>query len=241
MDKPIIGIAGNIFSMENYKIPGIKRSYVNEDYINAVEKAGGIPLVLPVTEDKDIVRAQVDSCDGIILTGGQDVNPLLYNEDPYKHLGRVNLKVDKYHFEIAKLVIEEDKPTLGICRGLQILNIVQGGTLYQDLSQMEGDIMKHFQEGERYELSHKIDIKAGSILAELWGEKILINSYHHQCIKDVGEGIEVIANASDGAIEAIELKGKKFIVGVQWHPEMMSVEYSEMAAIFDELIRFSKK
>lgn len=241
MKKPIIGIAGNIFSMEDYEIPGIDRSYVNEDYIHAVEKAGGIPLVLPVVEGQNLVEEQVDICDGIILTGGQDVNPLLYNEGPHESLGYVNLKVDKYQLKIAEIVIREDKATLGICRGMQMLNIARGGTLYQDLSQMEGEIMKHFQDGERYELSHKIDINKGNILEELWGEKVLINSYHHQCIKDIGEGVEVIAKASDGAIEAVKLEDKSFIIGLQWHPEMMAVEYGEMLAIFDELIRHSKK
>lgn len=241
MKKPIIGIAGNIFSMENYEIPGIDRSYVNEDYIQAVEKAGGIPLVLPVVEGQDLVEEQVDICDGIILTGGQDVNPLLYNEGPHEKLGYVNLKVDKYQLNIAQIVIRQDKATLGICRGLQMLNIARGGTLYQDLSGMEGEVMKHFQDGERYELSHSIDIKKGNILEELWGEKILINSYHHQCIKDLGKGVEVIAQASDGAIEAIRLEDKEFIIGLQWHPEMMAVEYGEMLAIFDELVRESKK
>lgn len=240
MKKPIIGVVGNILTMENGKIIGLERACVNDDYIRAAEKAGGVPFILPVIKDDEAIFAQVKACDGIIVSGGQDVHPLFYNEEPRHKLGYVYSRVDEYQIKVVKTALKEEKPILGICRGHQILNVVCGGTLYQDLSEMPGDILKHYQEGKRYECSHKIEIKSGSILGDLFGDEVLVNSYHHQCIKDLGEGLEVVANALDGSIEAVEMIGKDFVMGVQWHPEMMVSGSDTMLKIFEELIKKCK-
>lgn len=240
MNKPIIGIAGNLFNAPNGIINGLEFSYAVEDYIRAVEKAGGVPLILPVIKDHDAIISQVKLCSGIVMTGGQDVHPLFYNEEPHEKLGYVNSEIDEYQIKILKIALEENKPILGICRGHQLLNVVCGGTLYQDLSEMPGITLKHFQEGKRYDYSHKINIKSDSILRKLFGKEVLVNSYHHQCIKDVGEGLRAIAKASDGAIEAVQMKGRDYVVGIQWHPEMMAVGSDMMLVLFGELIRNCK-
>ncbi|MCM1989968.1 gamma-glutamyl-gamma-aminobutyrate hydrolase family protein [Oceanirhabdus seepicola] len=236
MKKPIIGVVGNILTMENGIMIGLERAYVNNDYVRAVEKAGGVPVVLPVIDDDEAIISQVKACDGIIISGGQDVHPMSYNEEPHEKLGYVNSKIDEYQIKLVKTALQEKKPLLGICRGHQILNVACGGTLYQDLSEMSGSILKHFQEGKRYDYSHKIKIKSDSILDRLFGKEVLINSYHHQCINQVGEGLEVVANASDGVIEAVQMKESDFVMGVQWHPEMMVAGSDTMLILFKELI-----
>jgi len=237
MGKPIIGITGNILNTPNARISGLERSYANDDYIRAVEKAGGVPLILPVIKDDEAILSQVKLCDGLILTGGQDVHPIFYKEEPHEKLGYIDSEIDEYQIKIIKIALEKKKPILGICRGHQLLNVVCGGTLYQDLSEIEGVILKHRQDGKRYDASHKILIKSDSILRKLFGKEVLVNSFHHQCIKDVGEDLEIIAKASDGVIEAVQMKGQDFVVGVQWHPEMMAVGSDSRLVLFKELIK----
>lgn len=235
-----VGIIGNILTMESGLMPGLERAYVNDDYIRAVEKAGGIPIVLPVIGEYENIKKQIDHCEAIIISGGQDIHPMFYNEEPNQKLGLVYSKVDQYQIDLTKLALEDNKPILGICRGHQVLNVACGGTLYQDLSVINDNILKHSQQGKRYDYSHKVNIKEGSILRNLLGEEKLVNSFHHQCIKDLGRGLKVSAVASDGVIEAVEMEGKDFVVGVQWHPEMMVTESDDMLIIFKELIKHCK-
>lgn len=238
--RQTVGIVGNILTMENGIMPGLERAYVNDDYIRAVEKAGGIPIVLPVIGEYEKIKKQIELCDAIIISGGQDIHPMFYNEEPNQKLGLVYSKVDQYQISLAKLALENNKPILGICRGHQVLNVACGGSLYQDTSEMDGNILKHSQQGKRYDYSHKIIIKEDSMLRNLLGEESLVNSFHHQCIKDLGKGLKVSAVATDGVIEAIEMEGMNFVLGVQWHPEMMVTESEDMMVIFKELIRRCK-
>lgn len=218
-------------------MPGLERAYVNDDYIKAVEKAGGTPLILPVIDNIQNIKKQIELCEAIVISGGQDIHPIFYNEEPNQKLGLVYSRVDEYQLNLAKIALEYNKPILGICRGHQLLNIACGGTLYQDLSEIKGDILKHFQQGKRYDYSHKISINKNSILGNLLGEERLVNSFHHQCIKELGKGLKISAVATDGVIEAIEMEEKKFVMGVQWHPEMMVTESDEMLIIFDKLMK----
>ena len=237
MKKPVIGIA-SIFLTEK---DGIIRSYVNDDYIEAVELAGGIPIILPVVNEKENIESQIELCDGIILPGGQDVNPLFYHEEPHMKLSYVCSKVDEYQTKLAQMSLESDLPVLGICRGLQLLNVVCGGTLYQDLSEISSGTIKHVQDSVRHEYSHRIKTKQKSIIGCLLGSEALVNSFHHQCIKEPGKDLEVTATASDEVIEAVEMKNKKFVVGVQWHPEGMAARDEKMLGIFKELISQASK
>jgi len=236
--KKIIGIAGTVKEAENSKVLGIEQAYVNDDYIRAAENAGGVPLILPVVNDEENIKLQVKTCDAIILSGGQDINPLFYGEEPHKNLGLTNLRVDEYQIKLIKFALEQRKRILGICRGIQILNVACGGTLYQDLSEIKEDTLKHFQESSRYYYSHKIKVEAGTALSKLLGDETLVNSFHHQCIKELGKGLKAAAFASDGVIEAAEMPDRNFVIGVQWHPEMMSVNSETMMILFRELMNF---
>ncbi|MFA6940141.1 MAG: gamma-glutamyl-gamma-aminobutyrate hydrolase family protein [Clostridiaceae bacterium] len=236
--KKIIGIAGTVKEAENSKVPGIEQAYVNDDYIRAAENAGGVPLILPVVNDEENIKLQVKTCDAIILSGGQDINPLFYGEEPHKNLGFTNLRVDEYQIKLVKFALEQRKRILGICRGNQVLNVACGGTLYQDLSEVNENTLKHFQESSRYYYSHRIKVEAGTILSKLLGGEALVNSFHHQCIKELGKGLKAAAFASDGIIEAAEMIDRDFVMGVQWHPEMMSANSETMMILFKELINF---
>lgn len=237
--KPIIGISTSILTMENGIMPGLDRVYVNEDYVKAVEKAGGIPLLLPpIASEADIV-AQCNLCDGFIFSGGVDINPLCYGKQPYINLSSTNLQMDKYQIALCKIILEKDKPLLGICRGHQILNIALGGTLFQDLSEIPTSTFKHVQQSKRCDVSHKVSIKDNSILSELFGNELYVNSYHHQSISDLGEGLDVIATAEDGIVESVQFKDKKFVLGIQWHPEMLLTGSDDMLPLFKTLVKKS--
>lgn len=237
--KPIIGISTSILTMENGMMPGLDRVYVNEDYVKAVEKAGGVPLLLPPIANEEDIKLQCELCDGFIFSGGVDVNPIYYGEEPHMKLSSTNSELDKYQVALCKLIIEKDKPFLGICRGHQILNVSLGGTLFQDLSEISDKTLKHVQQSKRSDVSHKISIEEDSILFELFGREIFVNSYHHQSVGKVGKNLEVIAKASDGVVESIQLKNNKFVLGVQWHPEMLLTKSDEMLSLFKKLVEKS--
>lgn len=241
MEKVVIGILANLLIMENGMFPGIERSYVNNDYVESVLLAGGIPLLIPVSSDKDVIKAQIDLCDGIIISGGYDINPMEYGEEPTQKLGFVYPEVDEFYLGAVKYAIDNNKAVLGICKGIQILNVLYGGTLYQDLSEMDGCYVKHMQSSKREIPTHSVDIDENSILFDVLGSRVLTNSFHHQCLKKVGNGFKVTATSKDGVIEAIEMEQASFVVGVQWHPEMMAKNSQIMLNIFKKLIKESKK
>lgn len=241
MRKPIIGLAGNNITMKSGSIREIERVYVNEDYVRAVEKAGGIPIILPIVHDEAGIQLQVGLCSGIIMTGGQDIHPKCYEEEARQGLGNVNLAADEYQMKLLKAALAGAKPVLAICRGHQVLNVVCGGTIFQDLAEMPAPTLKHVQDSKRYEVAHKIGILVGSLLWSMLGEAVWVNSYHHQCVKEVGKGLRVTARSADGAIEGLELADREFVVGVQWHPEMMASNSDEMLCLFRRLIDVAAK
>lgn len=239
MKKPLIGIVGNILIDEGGMFPGYKRSYVNDDYVQAVLMAGGIPFILPVILDSEAVKQQIAMVDGIVISGGYDVNPMVYGEEPTQKQGFLCPERDEFDIAVVKAAFELKKPTLGICRGMQILNAVAGGTLYQDLSQIEGCYIKHVQSSRPEVAGHNIEVFGETKLQSILGEKVVVNSFHHQAIKDLAKGFKVCAKAKDGVIEAIEME-EKFVIGVQWHPEMMVRKSPEMLKLFKELVKVSK-
>lgn len=241
MKKPLIGVLGNIMIMEGGMFPGIEKAYVNNDYVEAVMKAGGIPVIIPVTEDEEVIKLQLEAVDGVLMSGGYDLNPLLYGEEPIAAQTFTFTRIDKFYLKAIKLIVDMKKPILGICKGHQALNVAFGGTLYQDLSQIEGCYVKHSQSAERHEGTHCAEIVEGTKLFLILGKQILVNSYHHQAIKDLAEGFVVSAKAKDGVIEAIEKTGEEFIVGVQWHPEMMASKDEKMLNIIKKLVEASSK
>ncbi|RDY27017.1 gamma-glutamyl-gamma-aminobutyrate hydrolase family protein [Romboutsia weinsteinii] len=230
--KPFVGILGNIMTMKEEGFVGQERGYLNNTYINAVEKANGVPIIIPVTTNEENIRAQISKMDGILLSGGVDVDPILYNEEPREKLGTVNPTLDEFNLIAIKIALELNKPILGICRGLQVLNIVLGGTLYQDLDYIDGSYIKHVQNSKPYSATHSIKVDDSSVLKEILGENVYVNSYHHQSIKDLGNGLRAIAYSCDGIIEAVEKIDSNFVIGVQWHPESMVNHCDKMLNLF---------
>ncbi|NLJ24851.1 MAG: gamma-glutamyl-gamma-aminobutyrate hydrolase family protein [Firmicutes bacterium] len=230
--KPIIGITCG-FNMD-----AGGRYYVNEPYVRCIERAGGIPLLLPGLDTKEDVKRLMQEVDGILLPGGVDVDPAHFGEEPIGELGSVEPRWDQLELYVARLALAWDLPLLGICRGLQLLNVAAGGSLYQDIpSQIKGHI-QHTQKAPRWHASHAIDIEPGSILEELLGkEGIRVNSFHHQAVRVPATGFSITAKSRDGIIEGMESHSHRFVCGVQWHPELMVDHYPEQLELFRQLVR----
>lgn len=219
MGKPMIGIVSCL--ERNDGLFADLHCYVNQDYVAAIKKGGGIPLIIPVQQDKDDIFELINRVDGVLLMGGDDIDPLLYNEAPIHELGMIMRDVDDFYLKCIEYAEILNKPTLGICRGHQMLNIAYGGNLYQDLPSQKKDSIKHNQNSLKHYPTHSIQIEKDSSLYKLFDHSLMVNSYHHQAIKDMAKDFKVIATAQDGVIEAIEKTTNTYMLGVQWHPEMM--------------------
>lgn len=190
MHRPIIGLTCNELDKEN-----LPKQFINEAYINSVIRAGGCPIILPITNDYDTIQAQVNLLDGLIVTGGIDVNPMIYNENPEPLQGNSSLDRDYYEMRVLKYANEKQIPIFGICRGIQMLNVYFKGSLYQDLSYCKRSIIKHAQQEKRENPSHKIHIEKDSFLYPSLSDEAYVNSFHHQAIKDLAPHFKVVAKA----------------------------------------------
>lgn len=241
MKKPVIGISGSILVMENGRFPGYRRSYVNEDYVKSVIEAGGIPLIIPVSTDQEILASYFSIIDGLVLSGGHDVDPLQYGEQPLQKLGQTLSERDVFDKALVENALKANMPVLGICRGHQVLNVALGGSLYQDLDYIPNCSIKHDQFRDPSMPTHEIEVAEGSRLREILGSnRVLTNSFHHLAIKDMGQGLVVNAKADDGVIEGVEHPDYKFVVGVQWHPEMMALSDDKMMNLFKAVVEAAK-
>lgn len=221
MSKPIIGISGSVIIDDGGIFPGYRRSYVNEDYVDSVVQNGGVPYIIPFTEDNEVIREQLNHVQGLILSGGHDVDPRFYGEEPLQKIGATWPERDHFDMLLLKLAEENGIPVLGICRGAQIINVAHGGTLYQDLSYRKELTLKHMQGHTPALPTHSMEVEADSKLAEILGKtEFRVNSFHHQLIKDVAPDLKAVATAPDGVVEGIENK-KGNVIAVQWHPEML--------------------
>ncbi len=210
--KPLIGITCHNDLEYEYML--------NHSYVQAITDAGGVPLLLAMGLENE-VELLADRLDGLLLSGGFDINPFSYGEEPHNKLGEISPGRDDNELKLVRAFLVADKPVLGICRGHQILNVAQGGSMYQDIySQQEGEILQHIQNARRDHLSQRVKLSDDSKLAEILGSSsVLVNSFHHQAVKDVGASLVVCGVTSDHIIEAIESVTHKFVIGVQWHPE----------------------
>ena len=236
--KPIIGITSAYEKEEGLR--NYHRTTVSIDYTKSVVASGGIPLVIPVTKDREIIKAQLELIDGLILSGGADINPFLYGQDFKEGIGIISPERDECEMIILEEFLKTGKPILGICRGHQLINIYFNGTLFQDMRYYGKDYLKHEQELYPELATHIVNIvEKDNMLAELYGDKVATNSFHHQSVDRLGEGLTVIAKANDGIVEAFQKKDHKFLYGIQWHPEMMTARGNQdMKKIFETFIKY---
>lgn len=237
MKKPVIGISASIIIMEGGRFPGYRRSYVNEDYVIAVSESGAVPYILPIIDDESQIEAQIANIDALVLSGGHDVNPKDYGEEPMQKLGTTSPERDAYDYLLIKHAMKRGIPILGICRGHQVINVYFGGSLYQDLEYIDGCFIKHDQFNNPEIATHTVHVSDDSKLKDVFGKEVMVNSFHHLAVKDLGKNLRVVAKSSDGLVEAIEYVGYPYLIGVQWHPEMMAAKGNDkMKALFVSLI-----
>ncbi|CDA07682.1 gamma-glutamyl-gamma-aminobutyrate hydrolase family protein [Fusobacterium animalis] len=239
--RPIIGISSSVIVDEAGSFAGYKRAYVNKDYVDAVIRAGGVPLIIPFSTDKEVIISQAQLIDGLILSGGHDINPYNYGQEPSQKIGETFPERDTYEMILLEESKKRNIPILGICRGFQLINVAAGGTLYQDLSLIPGNILKHNQVSNPTLKTHKVEIKENSVISSIFGKETMVNSFHHQVIDKVANDFIVVAKASDGVVEAIEHKTYKFLVAVQWHPEMLAVNCEKARELFSKFVEEAKK
>lgn len=241
--KPLIGITASVtWEMQRDAFAGYKRNYLSFDYIDAVIAGGGIPIILPVTRDEALLRDTVSRLDGLLLSGGSDVSPILLGEEPHQKLGLTVMERDECELLILKEATGRKLPILGICRGFQLLNCYFGGTLYQDLSESKDLFIKHDFDGLPGAPAHTLIMEENSLIRELLGDHHQVNSHHHQVLKDIAPNFRVTARARDGAPEAIEDQtGAAFIFGVQFHPEMMLRDHPHVLPIFTRFVEEAEK
>lgn len=231
-NKPVIGVTP-WYDREK------KTSFIKNLYCKAIVKAGGIPVLLPLIVNGSLFNDYFNLCDGILLTGGNDVDASLYNERNLPCNGRIFPERDKLELFLCRKAIENNIPVLGICRGIQVMNVAMGGTLYQDIySQIpDGGLIKHSQDAPKWYPTHEVKLEENSILKDIFHlDNLNVNTFHHQAVKDVAPGFKVSARSCDGIIEAIEYISHVFAVGVQWHPEYMWKKDNSVLKLFEKFV-----
>lgn len=223
--KPIIGVIPLWDEKKDsiWMLPG---------YLTAVMQAGGCPVILPFSNDDDLINQFAVKFDGFLFTGGHDVSPALYNEKKSKHCGFVYELRDKMESKLFYTLMNMDKPIFGICRGIQLFNVLLGGSLYQDLPTEYSQSVSHEQKPPYDEPAHCVDIAQNTPLEDLLKVNSLqVNSYHHQAIKSLSSKLAVMATSEDGLVEAVYMPEKRFVWAVQWHPELSLNENSSKALL----------
>ena len=210
-------------------------------YLDAVREVGGLPIVFPFTEDEAELEQLTRLCDGFLLTGGQDVSPALYGEAPLEGLTVTCPKRDEMEGIVLRLALDRDKPILGVCRGLQFLNASLGGTLWQDLPTQRPSEIAHRQDLPKDRPTHGVTLVEDSPLRRCLGvERLAVNSAHHQAIRALAPGLRAMAFAPDGLTEAFWMPERRFLWGVQWHPEQLYRADAPSRAIFRAFVEAMK-
>lgn len=232
--RPLVGITYSDTAFRDQEMR--LRTYVTRKYFQAVQRAGADVLLLPPTDHRDALNRYLALVDGLLLPGGEDIDPRHMGEEPSPRLGLVNPLRDAFELEMARLAFAARKPTLGICRGVQVMAVALGGKLHQDVTSLPQAI-QHTQLAPRWSTSHRVRVEAGSRLAEwLGGTEVFTNSFHHQVVAEVPAGLRMVATAGDGLIEAIESADDRVFVGVQWHPEETSQSDDPSRLLFQNFV-----
>jgi putative glutamine amidotransferase len=236
MQKPVIGIT-------TYGRDENKRFTLPAVYVDAVRRAGGIPLLIPPGESD--LTLLLDVLDGVILAGGGDIDPQQYNGQRHETNYMLDAERDTSELDLARILIREDLPTLGICRGTQIINVALGGTLIEHIPDVVGEDVLHrvvIDANTRKPIAHEVRIDPTSRLAGIIGQtSVAPASWHHQAILQPAPGLQVVASAPDGTIEAVEKPDHPWLIAVQWHPEITAADEPDQQHIFDELIAAAQR
>lgn len=205
-------------------------------YLDGILQAGGVPFIFPFLENKEDIICLCEMCDGFLLTGGHDVSPVLYGEKPLDNVEAFE-KRDCMEKTVLAYAIEKDKPLLGICRGIQFMNVALGGTLYQDLPTQYASKTEHHMTAPYDRVCHMVSIVKDTPLYELMGlDEMGVNSYHHQAVKDLADDLRVMAVSEDNLVEGVYMPGKKFIWALQWHPEFAFKTDVKCKKIFEKFV-----
>jgi len=240
MRPPRIGITT---SLTVQKTP--ERSYLNTSYVRAIQQAGGVPIPLPPTLSRDALDEIYSLLDGILLTGGGDIDPKRFGEAPHPSLFDVVAERDQIEINLVTRALSEGKPLLAICRGIQVLSVALGGSLYQDIASEPRSSLQHSQSEPSDQPTHKVKVAPQSFLAKVLGqEELEVNSLHHQAVKALGKGLAAVAHAPDQIIEGIELADSspgRFVLGVQWHPEELVARDGSARRLFSAFVAAGRK
>ena len=231
-NKPIIGLTSSYEKTD-------KTNFVfsNHSYLNSIRHFGGIPLIIPTEGEDDELQMLIDMCDGLLLTGGDDIDPALYGEEVLNDTLELTPVRDAVERKVCDLAVKRGLPMFGICRGIQMMNVYFGGSLYQDIPAQIKTEIKHSMEPPAHRTCHKCIVEKDTPLYELFGrEQVGVNSHHHQAVKRVAPGFEVMGRAEDGIIEAIYDPAKPFVWGVQWHPERIWDIEDSSAKLFEAFV-----
>lgn len=245
--RPVIGLTTQTLHSIDGIPPGLPASWVmNQRYFLAATMVGAVPWMIPLFDDDLATLWEIyQRLDGILIPGGVDINPAEYREAVRPECGNLDPARDRVELQLTRWAMEDGKPVLGLCRGLQVINVANGGTLWQDLASQNAAFHKHdyFPTAgfERDHLAHEVDVTAGTRLAQLLeSERVPVNSMHHQGIKQLGAGLVASATAPDGLIEAIEGDTDAFLVGVQWHPEVFEMADPHFRHLFGGFMQASR-
>lgn len=247
--KPLIGITCNFTDDDKYGIAmdlGTKGQSLNvlaKDYIDMLLKSNSIPILIPCSYNRGLLNEYVKMCDGLILTGGNDINPVRYGKRADEHTGIIQDYRDDEEIFLFNNFFKMKKPILGICRGMEIINVALGGSLYVHLPD-NGFKCHSINSNERYKSVHEIVIDDDCSLFDVFNRhKIFVNSYHHQGLNKIATLLKTVAVSDDGVVEGIELKdsSENYILGVQWHPEMMAVNNEEQQILIEYFVDKCRK
>lgn len=237
-ERPLIGIPTWSDSSQVYR--GVPLYGINQSYVSTVQRAGAVPILIPLHLDQVSLRCIFQTLDGLFLGGGGDIAPRLYDKKSREVLETSDIERDCTELTLATWALDANMPILGVCRGLQIINVACGGTLHRDLRNHGSDRMKHdyiFPEYKRDRISHRVTIHAHTYLERIFGATLGVNSMHRQGIADTGAGLEVMATSEDGLPEAIRATSHAFALGFQWHPEELLKSDPRNAQIFGDFLR----
>jgi len=237
--RPLIGIP--VYKTQAHTAPHIPLYALHPLYSEGVLAGGGAPLQIPHGVDRETLRSIFDRADGVLLAGGGDVDPAFYEEPAGEHVYEVDRERDEIEITLVRWALDDGKPLLAICRGIQVMNVALGGTLYQDvLTDMPGAMRHAYFQGQGFARdypAHDVQLSPTSRLAGLMGgERFTVNSLHHQGVKRLAPEVSLAGSAPDGLVEALEVDGHIFAVGVQWHPEALAPKDPVMRRLFEALV-----